>query len=101
MKLNKYIYEKLNEVANIAEWSDISEEEVEEWIVDWYMDTFQEIGLGKEGTAKARAPPMWLAGPRWYDRRAKKIKEAKIEEAKIEEAKVKKAEERSYNLDEA
>ena len=80
MKLNKYIYEKLNEVANIEDWSDITDEEIEDWIVDWYMDTFQEVGCDGD-KSKARAPPMWLAGPRWYDRRARKIKEAQIEEA--------------------
>jgi len=99
MKLNKFIYEKLDEIANMSDWSDVSADEIEEWIVDWYMDTFQEVGCDG-GIPKARSPPMWLAGSRWYDRRAKKIKEAKIEEAKIEEGKVKKAEERSYELDE-
>ena len=75
MKLNKYIYEKLDEIGNIGEWSDITAEEVEDWIVDWYMDAFQEVGCDGDKT-KARAPPMWLAGSRWYDRRARKIKEA-------------------------
>ena len=43
---------------------------------------------------------MWLAGNRWYDRRARKIKEAK--EAEAEEARVAiyKAEARSYEKDE-
>ena len=80
MKLNKYIYDKLDEVGNVSGWSDITADEIEEWIVEWYMDTFQEVGCDGD-IPKARAPPMWLAGSRWYDRRAKKIKEAKIEEA--------------------
>ena len=32
----------------------------------WYNDTFKDIERKK---AKPRGPPMWLAGPRWYDRR--------------------------------
>jgi hypothetical protein len=98
MKLNKYIHSKMLEVEYEAlPWS---EDDIEVWIIDWYMDTFQEIGLGKEGKAKARSPPMWLAGPRWYDRRDRKIKEAREAEIKEAEEKMKEAEERSYEKDE-
>ncbi len=92
MKLNKYLYKKMTERRH-EELHPLTEEDIEDWIIDWYKDTFQEIGLGKEGTAKARSPPMWLAGPRWYDRR-KKILEA-AETKRIEEAEAK-----SYEKDE-
>ena len=78
MKLNKYIIKKLNET-----WPSEgipSEEDMEDWITDWYMESFKEINSGKDG--KPRMPPTWLAGPRWYDRRRKMIKEA--EEASYE-----------------
>ena len=91
MKLNKYIHSKMLEVEYEAlPWS---EDDIEQWIIDWYMDTFQEIGCDKNG--KPRPPPMWLAGPRWYNRRDRKIKEAK----EAEEAEIKGAEERSYDKD--
>ena len=99
MKLNKWIHENLMETAASIEtcWAEepakaVTEDDIEEWITDWYMDTFTEGGLGKESSAKPRAPPLWLAGPRWYDRRDKKIKQAK-------EAEMKKAKERSYDKD--
>ena len=96
MKLNKYIHSKMLEVEYEAlPWS---EDDIEVWIIDWYMDTFQEIGLGKESKAKARSPPMWLAGPRWYDRRKRIMEEAKQAEEKAE--RVKEAEARSYEKDE-
>jgi len=73
MKLNKYICEKLTQIDYA-----VTEDDIEEWICEWYMDTFQEINCGKDGTP--RLPPTWLAGPRWYDRRRRKIAEAKEEE---------------------
>ena len=80
MKLNKYIHSKMLEVEYEAlPWS---EDDIEQWIIDWYMDTFQEIGCGKDG--KPRPPPMWLAGPRWYDRRKRIMEEAKAKEEKEE-----------------
>ena len=89
MKLNKYIHSKMLEVEyESLPWS---EEDIENWIVDWYMDTFKEVGCDGE-IPKPRGPPMWLAGPRWYNRRDRKIKEAK-------EAERKEAEERSYEKD--
>tara|TARA_Y100001951_G_scaffold72992_1_gene59914 strand:+ start:34 stop:327 length:294 start_codon:yes stop_codon:yes gene_type:complete len=95
MKLNKYIHSKMLEVEYEAlPWS---EEDIEQWIIDWYMDTFKEINMG-ETAGEARRPPLWLAGPRWYDRRDRKIKEAK--EAEEAEIKAKEIEARSYEKDE-
>ena len=73
MKLNKFIYERLTEIDYA-----VTEDDVEEWICEWYMESFKEINCGKDG--KPRLPPTWLAGPRWYDRRRRKIAEAKEEE---------------------
>jgi hypothetical protein len=95
MKLNKYIYEKIDITLSRTEETDeeieeyinpLTEDDVEKWIFDWYKDVFQ------------RLPPIWLAGDRWYDRRKRKIKEAK--EAELKEEELKKVEDRSYELDE-
>ena len=97
MKLNKYIYAKLkegNEDYLGHETNLPTEEDIEDWITEWYMDTFKEINMG-ETAGVPRPPPMWLAGPRWYNRRDRKIKEAREAEEKIKEA-----EERSYEKDE-
>jgi len=94
MKLNKYIYIKLKEGNEDYMGYEATEEDIEDWIVDWYNDTFKEL---KEGAKEVpRGPPMWLAGARWYDRRDRKIKEAK----EAEEAELKEAEARSYDKDE-
>ena len=95
MKLNKYIHAKLKEGNEDYMGYEPTEEDIEQWIVDWYNDTFKEM---KEGAREVPSgPPMWLAGPRWYNRRDRKIKEAKeVEEAEI---KAKEAEERSYEKD--
>ena len=82
MKLNKYIYAKLEEMqisflAKETEVMAVSEEDIDDWIADWYNDTF--INIRDE--SKPRGPPMWLCGPRWYDRRKRIIKEAEIAEA--------------------
>ena len=69
MKLNKYIWNKINELDYLVDNIIPSEDDIEEWIHSWYKEIYD------------RAPPMWLAGNRWYDRRAKKIKEAEIKEA--------------------
>jgi hypothetical protein len=66
-----------------------TEEDIDGWIADWYMDTFKEINMG-DTAGKPRGPPMWLCGPRWYDRRKRIIKEAEIAEAAA----------KSYELDE-
>ncbi len=79
MKLNKFIYEKLEEKQiRFLENETISEDDIENWICEWYMESFKEINTGRDG--KPRMPPTWLAGPRWYDRRRRKIAEAKEEE---------------------
>ena len=90
MKLNKYIYAKLiedNEDYMGYECNFPSEEDIDDWIADWYNDTFINIRDG----SKPRGPPMWLCGPRWYDRRKRMIEEAE---------KLKAAEAKSYEKDE-
>ena len=85
MKLNKYIYAKLEEKQiRFLEGIAVTEDDIEDWIIDWYNDTFKEVNEGAREVP--RGPPMWLAGPRWYNRRDRKIKEAKeAEEAEIKE----------------
>ena len=68
MKLNKYIYKKITEdheeyVIPTEQWP-ITEDDVEQWITEWYRDIYD------------REPPTWLCGRRWYDRRQEKIDEA-------------------------
>jgi hypothetical protein len=87
MKLNKYIYKKLMEEEENLSPIPITEENIDDWIADWYNDTFINI----RDDSKPRGPPMWLCGPRWYDRRKRIIEEAE---------KLKAAEEKSYELDE-
>ena len=78
MKLNRYIYKKLLEVEyENCPWT---EEDINDWITDWYKDTFQEIGMSKEGKAKSRAPPMWLAGKDWSIREKERLERKKNEE---------------------
>tara|TARA_R110000824_G_C15186226_1_gene674300 strand:+ start:1291 stop:1500 length:210 start_codon:yes stop_codon:yes gene_type:complete len=67
MKLNKYLYEMITDEDGALR-SGVTEDEVEEWIHTWYVDIY------------GRAPPIWLAGDRWYDRRKRKIKEAQENE---------------------
>ena len=88
MKLNKYIYKRLAESfeKNEYDWigkrsTVITEEDIDDWIADWYNDTFKGLGCHGEHKDKPRGPPMWLCGPRWYDRRKRMIKEAEIAEA--------------------
>jgi hypothetical protein len=88
MKLNKYIYAKLEEKQiRFLEGIAVTEEDLDDWIADWYNDTFPNF----RDDTKPRGPPMWLCGPRWYDRRKRIIKEAE---------KIKAAEEKGYELDE-
>ena len=68
MKLNKYIYSKLVGV----DVGTITEEDIDDWIADWYNETFPNF----RDETKPRGPPMWLCGPRWYDRRKRMIEEA-------------------------
>ena len=70
MKLNKYLYKKFTQeheefVIPSKNWP-FTEEDVEEWIVEWYKDIYD------------RDPPLWLTGKRWYDRRQQKIDEAEL-----------------------
>ena len=76
MKLNKYIYAKLEErQIRFLENEPVTEDDIDDWISDWYSDTFQQIGCDGN-IEKPRGPPMWLCGPRWYDRRKRMIEEA-------------------------
>ena len=62
MKLNKYLYEKLDENDRLTEWGKhfLTEERIEKWIVEWYRSEFNAIGC--DGTiATPRMPPSWLA----------------------------------------
>ena len=70
MKLNKYLYKKFTEeheefVIPSENWP-FTEEDIEQWIVEWYKDIYD------------REPPLWLTGKRWYDRRQAKIDEAEL-----------------------
>lgn len=65
MKLNEYLYEKIyaesrKMMLTGEEYEEMSADNIEKWIVDWYNESFKEIGC--DGTIpKARMPPMWLA----------------------------------------
>ena len=85
MKLNKYIHAKLHETWPVDGMP--TEEDVDDWISDWYNETFPNF----RDEDKPRGPPMWLCGPRWYDRRKKLIEEAE---------KIVEAEAKSYEKDE-
>ena len=76
MKLNKYIYAKLKEIEDETWVQSFAEEDIDDWIADWYNDTFKGLGCHGEMNDKPRGPPMWLCGPRWYDRRKRIIAEA-------------------------
>ena len=76
MKLNKYIHAKLKEGNEDYMGYEATEEDIDDWIADWYNDTFKGLGVHGEMKDKPRGPPMWLCGPRWYDRRKRMIKEA-------------------------
>ena len=68
MKLSKFLYSKLTEGDGDPVFS---VDTLDEWIAEWYHEIYD------------RAPPVWLSGPRWYDRRKRKIQEAKeLEEQK-------------------
>ena len=62
MKLSKFLYSKLTEGDGEPVFSI---DTLDEWIAEWYLEVYD------------RAPPVWLSGPRWYDRRKRKIAEAK------------------------
>ena len=48
MKLNKYIFMCLNDKLNAGDAYSITEDEIEEWILEWYKAKY------------ARLPPIWL-----------------------------------------
>ena len=72
MKLNEYIYEKIMNMSDPHTMSDyFTEDDVEKWIVQWYMNTFKKVGCDGEMDNKyegdtARLPPMWLANWRKF-----------------------------------
>ena len=67
MKLNEYIFKKFMNMSDPDTMSDyFTENDVEKWIVEWYMRTFKKVGCDGELDDKyegetARLPPMWLA----------------------------------------
>ena len=67
MKLNEYIFKKFMNMSDPDTMSDyFTENDVEKWIVEWYMRTFKKVGCDGELDNKyegetARLPPMWLA----------------------------------------
>ena len=63
MKLNEYIYEKIMNMSDPHTMSDyFTEDDVEKWIVKWYMNTFEKVGCDGELEGNtSRLPPMWLA----------------------------------------
>ena len=68
MKLNIYIWNKINELDYLVDNVIPSEDDIEMWIFQWYESIYD------------RKPPMWLAGDRWYDRRKRIIKEVEANE---------------------
>ena len=72
MKLNEYIFKKFMNMSDPDTMSDyFTENDVEKWIVEWYMRTFKKVGCDGELDDKyegetARLPPMWLANWRKY-----------------------------------
>ena len=72
MKLSKFLNSKLSEGEKGEPL--FSVDLLDEWIVEWYEEIY------------GKTPPLWLTGPRWYDRRKRKIAEAKEIEAKELEA---------------
>jgi hypothetical protein len=51
MKLNQYIFKKFMNMSDPDTMSDyFTEEDIENWIVDWYKGKY------------ARMPPIWLKG---------------------------------------
>ena len=59
MKLSKYLHKKMGPY-NAITWRSRTEEQIEEWIVEWYRSEFHEIGCDGP-VAKPRMPPSWLA----------------------------------------
>ena len=60
MKLNEYIFERINELDYLIHNEIPSEDVIEKWIVDWYRSSFNEVGCDGD-IPSPRNPPMWLA----------------------------------------
>ena len=69
MKLNKYLYKKFTQehehfVIPSEDWP-FTEEDIEQWIVEWYRLSFRKVGCDGEVDEayedKSRLPPSWLA----------------------------------------
>ena len=60
MKLSEYIYEKLIPPHSWDVPFLPSEEEINQWIIEWYQGEFTEVGCDGD-LPKARLPPTWLA----------------------------------------
>ena len=59
MKLSEYLHSKMCCKGKYY-LETRTEEQIEEWIVEWYRNSFNEIGC--DGTiAQPRVPPSWLA----------------------------------------
>ena len=66
MKLSEFLHSKMGPPLAIT-WRARTEEQIEQWIIEWYNESFKEIGC--DGTIpKARMPPMWLANWRKSER---------------------------------
>jgi len=59
MKLSEYLHHKMGP-SNAITWRARTEDQIEEWIVEWYNSEFNEIGCDGP-IAKPRMPPSWLA----------------------------------------
>jgi len=62
-----------------------TKDEVEKWIVEWYMRTFKKVGCDGELDDKYegetdRLPPMWLANWRPYIRSVEEQEKCGIDE---------------------
>ena len=62
-----------------------TENDVEKWIVEWYMNTFKKVGCDGELDNKyegetARLPPMWLANWRPHVRSVEEQERCGVDE---------------------
>ena len=76
MKLSEYLYEKIyaesRKMFEDEECEPLSADNIEKWIIDWYNESFTEIGCDGP-IAKPRMPPSWLANWRtgWEQKQKK------------------------------
>ena len=59
MKLSEYLHSKMCCKGKYY-LETRTEEQIEEWIVEWYRSEFDEVGCDGS-VAKSRMPPSWLA----------------------------------------